>query len=85
MSFTSCVVLTCLREYSIFLPYESISSEESDHTLQRARRDDISFGIFGAPERKSSMATTRKTLEDPRTIIITRSGIKPTIFHNSIK
>jgi hypothetical protein len=32
-------------------------------------KTDISFAIFGAPERKSSMDTTQKTLEDPRTII----------------
>jgi hypothetical protein len=41
----------------------------------------ISFAIFGAPERKFSMGTTQKTLEDPRTIIITRPGTKPTRFH----
>jgi hypothetical protein len=45
---------------------------------------DISFAIFGAPKRKSSMDTTRKTLEDPRTIIITRPGTKPTRFHSSM-
>jgi hypothetical protein len=45
---------------------------------------DISFAIFGAPERKSSMDTTQKTLEDPRTIIITRLGTKLTRFHNSV-
>jgi hypothetical protein len=45
---------------------------------------DISFSIFGALERKSLMDTTQKTLEDPRTIIITRPGTKPTRFHNSM-
>jgi hypothetical protein len=30
------------------------------------------------------MDTTRKILEDPRTIIITRPGTKPTRFHNSM-
>jgi hypothetical protein len=33
----------------------------------------IAFAIFGASERKSSMGTTRKTLEDPITIIITKT------------
>jgi hypothetical protein len=45
---------------------------------------DISFAIFGAPERKSSMDTTRKTLEDPRTIIITRPGTKLIRFHSFV-
>jgi hypothetical protein len=46
---------------------------------------DISFAIFGAPKKKSSMGMTWKTLEDPRTIIITRPGTKPTRFHNFVK
>jgi hypothetical protein len=46
---------------------------------------DISFAIFGAPERKSSMGMTRRTLEDPRTIIVIRPGTKPTRFHSSVK
>jgi hypothetical protein len=46
---------------------------------------DISFAIFGAPEKKSSMDTTWKTLEDPTTIIITRSGTKLIRFYNSMK
>jgi hypothetical protein len=45
---------------------------------------DISFAIFRVPERKSSMDTTQKILEDPRTIIITRLGTKPTRFHISV-
>jgi hypothetical protein len=45
---------------------------------------DISFAIFRVLERKSPMNTTRKILEDPRTIIITRPGTKPTRFHNSV-
>jgi hypothetical protein len=44
---------------------------------------DISFAIFGVPERKSPMDMTRKILEDTRTIIITRPGTKPTRFHSS--
>jgi hypothetical protein len=46
---------------------------------------DISFAIFGALERKSSMGTTLKTLEDPRTIIVTRPGTKLTRFYSSMK
>jgi hypothetical protein len=46
---------------------------------------DISFAMFGAPEKKSLMGMTWKTLEDPRTIIITRSGAKPTRFHSFVK
>jgi hypothetical protein len=46
---------------------------------------DISFAILGASERKSSMGTTRKTIEDPRTIIIIRPGTKPTRFHSFAK
>jgi hypothetical protein len=46
---------------------------------------DISFAIFGTPVSKSSINTTRKTLEDPRTIIITRPGTKPIRFHNFVK
>jgi hypothetical protein len=45
---------------------------------------DIAFAIFGASERKSSMDMTRKTLEDPRTIISTRPGTKPTRFQSSM-
>jgi hypothetical protein len=45
---------------------------------------DISFTIFGVPERKSPMDTTQKILEDPRTIIITRPGTKPIRFHSSV-
>jgi hypothetical protein len=45
---------------------------------------DISFAIFGVPERKSPMDTTRKILEDPRTIIITRPGTKSARFHSSM-
>jgi hypothetical protein len=45
---------------------------------------DMSFAIFGAQE-KSSMGMTWKTLEDPRTIIITRPGTKPTRFHSFVK
>jgi hypothetical protein len=45
---------------------------------------DISFAIFRVPERKSSMDTTRQIMEDPRTIIITRPGTKPTRFHISV-
>jgi hypothetical protein len=45
----------------------------------------ISFAILGAPEKKSSMGMTWKTLEDPRTIIITRPGTKPTRFHGFVK
>jgi hypothetical protein len=47
-------------------------------------KTDISFAIFGVLERKSPMDTTRETLEDSRTIIITRSGTKPTRFHSSM-
>jgi hypothetical protein len=46
---------------------------------------DISLAIFGAPEKKFSINTTWKTLEDPRTIIITRPGTKPTRFHSFAK
>jgi hypothetical protein len=46
---------------------------------------DISFAIFGAPEKKSSINMTQKTLEDPRTIIITRPRTKTTRFHNFAK
>jgi len=46
---------------------------------------DISFAIFGALERKSSVDMTQKTLDDPRTIIITRPGTKLTRFHSSVK
>jgi hypothetical protein len=46
---------------------------------------DIPFAIFGALEKKSSMGTTWKTLEDPRTIIITSPGTKPIRFHSFAK
>jgi hypothetical protein len=47
---------------------------------------DISFAIFGAPERKSLMDKTEKTLEDPKIIIIiTRPRTKETRFHSSMK
>jgi hypothetical protein len=45
---------------------------------------DISFAIFRVPERKSSMDTTQKILEDPRTIIIIRPGTKLIRFHISV-
>jgi len=45
----------------------------------------LSFAIFRAAERKSSMDMTQKTLVDPRTIIITRVGIKSTKFHSYMK
>jgi hypothetical protein len=48
-------------------------------------KTDISFAIFGAPERKSSMGTTQKTLEDPRTIIVTKPGTKQIRFNSSVK
>jgi hypothetical protein len=47
-------------------------------------KTDKSFAIFGVLERKSPMDMTRKTLEDPRTIIITRPGTKPIRFHSSM-
>jgi hypothetical protein len=45
---------------------------------------DISFAIFGVSGRKSPMDTTRKILEDPRTIIIIRLGTKPIRFYSSM-
>jgi hypothetical protein len=47
-------------------------------------KTDISFAIFGALERKSSVDMTRKTLEVPRTIIITRPGTKLIRFHSFV-
>jgi hypothetical protein len=88
MSFTSCVVLTCFAGYLIFC-HIKVSQVKNLSTplgeLIETIKMDISFAIFGAPEKKSSMGTTWKTLEDHRTIIITRPGTKPTRFHSFAK
>jgi hypothetical protein len=71
MSSTSCVVLTCFAGYAVFY-YVKVSQVKNLSTpLRRACRDD--------------QDRHWKTLEDPRTIIITRLGTKPIRFHNFVK
>jgi hypothetical protein len=88
MSSVSCVVLTTFVGYAMFY-YVKVSQVKNLSTpLRRAYRDDRDghiICIFGAPEMKSSMGTTWKALEDPRTIIIIGPGTKPTTFHSIVK
>jgi hypothetical protein len=88
MSSTSCVVLTSFARYVVFY-YVKVSQVKNLSTpLRRAHRDDqdehIICDIWSTGE-KSSINTTRRTLEDPRTIIITRLGTKPTRFDSFAK
>jgi hypothetical protein len=84
----SCVVLPCFAGYAVFY-YIKVSQVKNLSTpLQKAHRDDrdgyIIWHIWSIGE-KVLDGMTQKTLEDPRTIIITRPGTKPTRFHNFVK
>jgi hypothetical protein len=61
MSSTSYVVLTCLAGYLIFFHIKVSQVKNLIHhcgELVKTIKMDISFAIFGAPEKKSSMGTT---------------------------
>jgi len=67
-------------------PYKSISSEESEHTIAESslRQSRWTYHLLCLEHRReSSMDTTRKALEDSRTIIITRPRTKPTRWIHS--
>jgi hypothetical protein len=70
-SSTSCVILTCFVGYLIFyhikVPQVIKQSTHCEYLIETIKIG-ISVAIFGVPERKSPMDTTRKILEDSKTI-----------------
>jgi hypothetical protein len=84
----SYVVLTCLAGYLIFCHIKVSQVKNLSTPLRRARRDDrdghIICHIWSTGEEVLDKYDS-KTLEDPRTIIITRPGTKPTRFHSFVK
>jgi hypothetical protein len=85
MSSTSCVVLTCLTGYVVFY-YIKVSQVKNLSTpLRRDCRDNRDGHIICHIWSTGEEVLDKYDLEDPRTIIITRPGTKPTRFHSFAK